>query len=63
MHCDSSSGTAEWAAYGTWDIEHKEQAQLHSLLHGARMAMDLNVSHLTVCLDADLLDQVLHTFV
>ncbi|KAL0033114.1 hypothetical protein WJX79_004113 [Trebouxia sp. C0005] len=54
----SSAGTFEWAAFGTLDDGAESHAQLHALLHGACMALQLNVTHLTMCLDPDLLEEV-----
>ncbi|KAA6427039.1 MAG: hypothetical protein FRX49_02796 [Trebouxia sp. A1-2] len=51
-------GTFEWAAFGTLDDGAESHAQLHALLHGACMALQLNVTHLTMCLDPDLLEEV-----
>lgn len=53
-----NAGTFEWAAFGTLDDGAESHAQLHALLHGACMALQLNVTHLTMCLDPDLLEEV-----
>ncbi len=53
-----NAGTFEWAAFGTLDDGAEVHAQLHALLNGACMALQLNVTHLTVCLYSDLLEQV-----
>ncbi len=54
----TNAGTFEWAAFGTLDDGAEDHAQLHALLHGACMALQLNVTHLTICLDSDLLERV-----
>ncbi len=54
----TSAGTFQWVAFGTLDNGAEGHAQLHALLNGACMALQLNVTHLTLCLYSDLLEQV-----